>query len=108
MSTTPLFQYPAWLISLVVFFLILLFIWLGTVYRNHEVRKGKEKLMDGWGSLENSMLTLLGSALRITKLALIRKISVSASRRLLDRPRSGLINLDAAENMIEDLRGMVQ
>jgi hypothetical protein len=66
MITNMFIQFPAWLLAIVIFTLILIFIWVGIAYRKYEVRKGKDELTGGLGSLENSMLTLLGLLLAFT------------------------------------------
>ena len=59
-------HYPAWLLALIIFVLILAFIWIGIRYRRYEIQKGKDKAAGGLGSLETAMLTLLGLLLAFT------------------------------------------
>jgi hypothetical protein len=66
MKATFLFYWPAWLIAVCVFLLILFFIWLGSAFRKYEQRKRKELGLKELGSLENSMLGLLGLLLAFT------------------------------------------
>lgn len=66
MQSTLLIHFPVWLIAVIVFVFMMIFIRIGIGYRRYEIRKGKEKAFGGLGSLENSMLTLLGLLLAFT------------------------------------------
>jgi len=63
---TEILQIPPWLSALFVLFLILLCLWLGSVYRRYQLRRGLGELKEGWAALQNAMLTLLGLMLAFT------------------------------------------
>jgi hypothetical protein len=56
----------AWLLSVFVFLLILLFMWFGIAYRGYQVRRDKDNMPPGLGSLQSSVLTLMGLLLGFT------------------------------------------
>ena len=66
MNASFLFYWPAWLVGLCVFFMILIFIWLGTLFRGYIQRRRAKLELKELGSLENSMLGLLGLLLAFT------------------------------------------
>jgi hypothetical protein len=66
MKASFLFYWPAWLGALFIFLLVLFFIWLGGQFRRFESKKGNKALTKELGSLENSMLGLLGLLLAFT------------------------------------------
>ncbi len=63
---TEVLHIPPWLLSLFVLFLILLCLWLGTIYRRYQSRRALGELKEGSGALQNAMLTLLGLFLAFT------------------------------------------
>ncbi len=60
MNLSLLFHVPATVIAIGVFVLILLFNWLGFRYRQIQVRKHRNDEIDSIGTIEGSMLGLLG------------------------------------------------
>ena len=62
----PLLEYPAWLVSIFILLAILLFIWLGSSFKQYEVKKGKEVAGGPPSPVENSMLNLMALMLAFT------------------------------------------
>ena len=65
MNQPLLLEYPAWLVAFCIFLLILLFVWIGTGYRNFEIKRGKE-ISAGISPVENSMLGLMALFMAFT------------------------------------------
>ena len=65
MNQPLLLEYPAWLVAFCIFLLILGFIWLGSAYRNIEIKRGKE-ISAGLSPVENSMLGLMALFMAFT------------------------------------------
>jgi hypothetical protein len=59
MDSTILFQIPAWVLAVVIFFLILTANWLGFHYRKKLSEKKPEDLPENLGTLEGSLLGLM-------------------------------------------------
>jgi len=64
--TNIFIEFLAWLLAMVIFVMMLVFIRIGINCRKYEVRKGKDRPTGGLGSVESSMLTLLGLLLAFT------------------------------------------
>src|SRR6516162_5894401 len=61
-----LLEYPSWLISIFIFVLIFLFMWLGRRFRQFQEAKGKETQATPLGPIELGMLNLMGLFLAFT------------------------------------------
>jgi len=66
MNQPLLLELPAWLVSLFIFIIILVFIWLGSAFRNYETKRGKEIPPGPLSPVENSMLSLMALMIAFT------------------------------------------